>query len=1106
MYNICIRKCFIPLCLFLICHIISGQSGEITTLDPTLQNYAPASPEVSSLMKFENIPVSEATGIPSIDVPIYSYSNSRNELSLGISLSYHAGGVKLNEPSSSVGLSWSLVAGGVISRTVRGIYDEKPDVGFLYQDELPNETEGNSPGDISFRPYNDMYANVLDSQSDIFSISCTGLSAKFMLGKNGDILILDQSKVKIEKTLGNVTVDGSSIQLITGFEITNIDGTKYVFSDYEVTTNLGSAISNKYTSSWHLSKIISSVSTKDTISFSYVADDVLNYTTSNYQTSYLRVDGSGNEISSSGSSSQNITAKYLQEIILPDNVVIEFDYDTNGVDNIIGRRLQKINISDGVHTKGYLLEHDYSLNRLTLKHVRPYGGSEANTDAPFSFEYIGSLPDMYTEVPDHWGYYRGNSGGSYIPREIFPNGLGNGIHELPGGSRDTDSIYVRYGSLRKMTYPTGGYAIFDMSANKAVDNWLDKEFQVTVPGDSYRDKSTTEYLSSEDPYPSVVADMLFEGNPNTGTEVELSYITAGLGTCAGNCKIVAEIYSSSNFTIGNLVDVLEVPYSSSGGSATFYLPNLINGNTYKAVLYTNGLYDYSCYVTIDWREQITPEDDQITYTHRQPYIGGLRVDKISDFDGTHSVPVRVRTYKYVDGDGITSSGTLGVHPVYSHATYYANKSNTNGAYVPPINPPENYSPTNDNVIVRSSSPLYDLATYNGSPVLYKRVEIIEDSLGNNNGKEVKYFTNYKDSPILVNSIPFPFVPVEVENWKYGLLKKHLIYNGQNELVKRMDNIYDFSQDTYFQNPIRLENFKSISIAPVYFFTGSYVPNPSETPPTGTPIYFLSQSFYPSSGRSDIERVIDSSFYDTGGFVKETVYNYDQDYFSLKSTEMIDSRGDNFKTEYIYPYDRLGTSDPSGTHQGLLDKNDISAILEQIDSVNDDYLTANKYSYKNWGNGVILPDTIHTSKSNSGYDDRIVFSGYDPYGNPTELKKVGGAAITYLWGYNGQYPVAKIENATYAEVLDTGVDLAVLESTSSSETAKVAELNKIRNHPSMSGAMVTTYTYDPLVGVTSITDPKGQTTSYEYDPFNRLEFIKDDTNDLLEEYQYHYRGE
>lgn len=120
--------------------------------------------------------------------------------------------------------------------------------------------------------------------------------------------------------------------------------------------------------------------------------------------------------------------------------------------------------------------------------------------------------------------------------------------------------------------------------------------------------------------------------------------------------------------------------------------------------------------------------------------------------------------------------------------------------------------------------------------------------------------------------------------------------------------------------------------------------------------------------------------------------------------------------------------------------------------------------------------------------------------------MGGAAITYLWGYNGQYPVAKIENATYAEVLDTGVDLAVLESTSSSETAKVAELNKIRNHPSMSGAMVTTYTYDPLVGVTSITDPKGQTTSYEYDPFNRLEFIKDDTNDLLEEYQYHYRGE
>ncbi|WP_175545840.1 DUF6443 domain-containing protein [Sinomicrobium oceani] len=56
----------------------------------------------------------------------------------------------------------------------------------------------------------------------------------------------------------------------------------------------------------------------------------------------------------------------------------------------------------------------------------------------------------------------------------------------------------------------------------------------------------------------------------------------------------------------------------------------------------------------------------------------------------------------------------------------------------------------------------------------------------------------------------------------------------------------------------------------------------------------------------------------------------------------------------------------------------------------------------------------------------------------------------------------------------------------------------------SAAMVTTYTYDPLVGVTSITDPRGVTMRYSYDDFNRLEFIRDETNSLLEQFRYHYK--
>ena len=54
------------------------------------------------------------------------------------------------------------------------------------------------------------------------------------------------------------------------------------------------------------------------------------------------------------------------------------------------------------------------------------------------------------------------------------------------------------------------------------------------------------------------------------------------------------------------------------------------------------------------------------------------------------------------------------------------------------------------------------------------------------------------------------------------------------------------------------------------------------------------------------------------------------------------------------------------------------------------------------------------------------------------------------------------------------------------------------------AMVTTYTYDPLVGITSMTDPKGYTVYYEYDDFNRLQRVKDQDGYIMSENKYYYR--
>jgi hypothetical protein len=56
------------------------------------------------------------------------------------------------------------------------------------------------------------------------------------------------------------------------------------------------------------------------------------------------------------------------------------------------------------------------------------------------------------------------------------------------------------------------------------------------------------------------------------------------------------------------------------------------------------------------------------------------------------------------------------------------------------------------------------------------------------------------------------------------------------------------------------------------------------------------------------------------------------------------------------------------------------------------------------------------------------------------------------------------------------------------------------------AQMTTYTYSPLLGMTSKTDPNGITTYYEYDSFGRLKNVKDHEWNILKQTLYHYQNQ
>ncbi|SEH49462.1 hypothetical protein, partial [Chryseobacterium culicis] len=73
-----------------------------------------------------------------------------------------------------------------------------------------------------------------------------------------------------------------------------------------------------------------------------------------------------------------------------------------------------------------------------------------------------------------------------------------------------------------------------------------------------------------------------------------------------------------------------------------------------------------------------------------------------------------------------------------------------------------------------------------------------------------------------------------------------------------------------------------------------------------------------------------------------------------------------------------------------------------------------------------------------------------------------------------------------------------------ETSFLSILDSFRN--SLPNYQITTYTYDPLIGVRSITPPSGIREVYLYDSANRLMEIreKSQTGNLLKEFKYNYK--
>ncbi len=279
-----------------------------------------------------------------------------------------------------------------------------------------------------------------------------------------------------------------------------------------------------------------------------------------------------------------------------------------------------------------------------------------------------------------------------------------------------------------------------------------------------------------------------------------------------------------------------------------------------------------------------------------------------------------------------------------------------------------------------------------------------------------------------------------------------------------------------------------------------------TKESDTPLRFFSFS-------TKLQQTVSKQFFyqnnTVDSIVQKTAYEYGTHHnMPLMVTTSL-SEGEKTITETKYPQDLAA---PNAAEQALIAQNRIAtpiAVTNTILEGDNEYVAQKKnvFTDTKWP-GYVFPEKIQTAKGKEAtlLEDRIYYNQYEN-GNPVAVSRKDGIPISYIWGYNEQYPIAKIENLSYAMI--PAETITNLKNLSNADTSKESE-DTLRTalqelQVSFPEAMITTYTYDPLVGITSMTDPKGYTLFYEYDEYSRLMHTRDADTNITNKYYYNYKG-
>ena len=1157
-----------------------------------INNITPPSPEASQLGKYVEIPVGYYTGTPEISIPVCEVK--QGDLSVPVSLSYHASGIRVEEFAGWTGIGWTLNAGGAVTRVIRGLPDDKNDQQsfqnlagqYTYEYLIGGAAQGfDSRGEV----LRSIYDGCSDAEPDLFMFNFNGYTGKMMFNWNGGLTISSTKPIKVQDIRGMDVYPNR----IIGWDITTEDGSVYKFRDVEKSyvrfnTGLGCRNEARANSTWFLTDIFD-VNNENWIHFEYedYTQTLFYKTSTTIKHDHTNAAGilqgntsintyDGKRVKKITTSSGASTVDFVPGVIRSD--LSDLYNPTSLSDNDNLRSLNKIVIKDGIgnEQEGFTFGYDYSTGRLTLKTITEIFNNQSKPPHDFYYE-AGSLPSINSISQDHWGFYNAKGNVNLVPG-IFYNDF-----YYAGGDRSVNTSSTKIGTLNSIKYPTGGKVEFEYEQNEY----------------SFIQGTPLENLCRYNTIPvnnNIASGSNYDPNSTGIKSVTFTITPYPCNPPSPEHGLVQFEYEGFNYDMPTLGSKPWVKLLAPDGTELYFHRFNANegsnttpetGSFYEKLL--PGTYTIQAFGTLNTTNpsNLPPNYAFISasfITHTtlklKDLSGGLRIKKITERESDNDIKPRIRQYNYnPSGDLSRSTGVIYQEPRYEYSGYEFDYPNgvPLGACEQGVG---EYS-----YVLRMSQNVTSLGTTQGSHIGYQEVSV---TYGNNpyNGKSVfKYTSPVEHGDDISQELPFQ--PATSVSYATGLLKEQTdyVYDGTTTRIAR--NVLN----EYYTKEFLIPGLKIASKTKLECAIGSCCMQ-----------YFIYGTYGNILGHTQLKKTT-NKIYDSQGFNTTLItvqdFEYDTELQNLKKQTQTQSDGNKTVTELYYSKDytnqtTLITELKNKNIVGIplesvtkkvyspSDERIISGTYNELSIINNKIRLSGKFGLKT--RSPILSGGFVYSFNNGNLDSRYVKDfniNYNPSsGNISEQTKTNDITKSYLWDYHNSYLIAEATNTNNNNIAYTSFESdgsgnwtisTALRDASSALTGKKSynlsngqisksnlDISKtyiasywskngaqnINGTPAISGrifgawtyyehrivnpepgtitvsgsgvidelrlypekSLMTTYSYEPLIGITSQCDANNRLSYYEYDALNRLSLIRDQDNNIIKKICYNYAGQ